>query len=103
MRVTYTAQELYEHIRSFDIIEFWGNQNKHNVSMIAAKTSCVTYYKGESIGHIRLEQQYGRDSDILTCCWGLVGAPLLAKASRRVEVRSLRSRQTSETSLSQFY
>lgn len=74
MQVTYTAQELYEHIRSFDIIEFWGNQNKHNVSMIAAKTSCVTYYKGETIGHIRLEQQCGRDSDILTCCWGISGS-----------------------------
>lgn len=73
MQVTYTTQELYEHIRSFDIIEFWGNQNKHNVSMIMAKTSCVTYYKGETVGHIRLEKQYGRDSDILMCCWGISG------------------------------
>lgn len=73
MQVTYTTQELYEHIRSFDIIEFWGNQNKHNISMIVAKTSCATFYKGEKYDRIDIEQQGEDNSDILMCCCGVSG------------------------------
>lgn len=45
MRITYTAQEMYEHIRSYDIIEFWGSRNEENVCMIKVKSSCVALKK----------------------------------------------------------
>ena len=73
MQITYTAQELYEHIRSFDFIEFFGNQNEHNVSMIVNKTSCVSFYKGKKYCHIDVELHYGEDSELSTCSWGISG------------------------------
>lgn len=41
MRITYTAQEMYEHIRSYDIIEFWGSRNEENVCMIKVILRCT--------------------------------------------------------------
>ena len=54
MRITYTAQEMYEHIRSYDIIEFWGSRNEENV--------CIS-----------IECQFDPRSDILCCCCNITG------------------------------
>lgn len=73
MRITYTAQEMYEHIRSYDIIEFWGSRNEENVCMIKAKSSCVALRKGKRYNYISIECQFDHKSDILCCCCNITG------------------------------
>lgn len=73
MQTTYTAQELYDRIQSYDLIEYWGNQNEENISMIIAKTSCVTLKKGRKYSYISIEQRFDSRSDVLCCCCDIVG------------------------------
>lgn len=73
MRITYTAQEMYEHIRSYDIIEFWGSRNEENVCMIKAKSSCVALRKGKRYSYISIECQFDPRSDIICCCCNITG------------------------------
>lgn len=73
MQTTYTAQELYERIQSYDIVEFWGNQNNENTSMIIGKTSCVTLTVGEKYRYISVEQHFNSKSDIFCCACNITG------------------------------
>lgn len=73
MQTTYTAQELYERIQSYDLIEYWGNQNNENICMIMAKTSSVTLEKGRKYSYISIEQRFDSRSDVLCCCCDIVG------------------------------
>lgn len=73
MQITCTAQELYARIRSYDIVEFWGNQNEENVSMIIVKTSCVTLTVGEKYRYISVEQHFNSKSDIFCCACNITG------------------------------
>ena len=82
MRVTYTAQEMYEHIRSYDIIEFWGSRNEENVCMIKAKSSCVALRKGKRYSYISIECQLDPGSDILCCCCNITGNAFSCEVER---------------------
>lgn len=82
MRVTYTAQEMYEHIRSYDIIEFWGSRNEENVCMIKAKSSCVALRKGKRYSYISIECQFDPGSDILCCCCNITGNAFSCEVER---------------------
>ena len=66
MQISYTALELYEYIRSFDLIKFWGNSNKENVVMVSITTANVRFSKGERTCHIEVNKFY--DSCFLGCC-----------------------------------
>ena len=66
MQVSYTALELYEYIRSFDLVRFWGNNNEENVIMVAVKTSDLRFVRGKKLCHI--EVNVFLDSCFLGCC-----------------------------------
>lgn len=82
MRVTYTAQEMYEHIRSYDIIEFWGSRNEENVCMIKARSSCVALRKGKRYSYISIEYQFDLGSDIICCCCNITGNTFSCEVER---------------------
>lgn len=66
MRTSYTAHELYEHIRSFDVIKFWGSQNKENVIMVAINTTDVHFTAGKKTCYIEAVKRF--DSCSFGCC-----------------------------------
>ena len=66
MRVSYTAHELYEYIRSFDLIKFWGGQNKWNTMMVSVSTDELTFTKGKKFCFI--EAVNHSDKFSFGCC-----------------------------------
>lgn len=89
MQITYTARELYELIRSYDVIEFWGNQNQGNISMVVAKTSCVTFSKGKKYCYITIDMQFPFESDLLCCCCNITGNVFSCEVERGGESERL--------------
>lgn len=103
MRIAYTAQEMYEHIRSYDIIEFWGSRNEENVCTIKAKSSCVVLRKGKRYSYISIERQFDPRSDILCCCCNITGNVFSCEVERGKSRSALLLHQIAQRSQSHFF
>ncbi len=67
MKVTYTAQELYDHIKSFNSMKYFGGESEYNFTMITFAPSRLKFNQKE-IPPYMIAEFHGSSGITEACC-----------------------------------